>query len=87
MKKHFYHQIIEIDSLFVELESMDFSEEEKHHLSKLIDANLHHTILDVILSELDEADKKVFLHHLQRNDHSKIWDHLTREDSGSGRRG
>ncbi len=71
---HFYHSIIEIDSLFVELDHLDLSESERHHLSELIDTNLHHEIVDVILSQLDEDDKKVFLNHLSRGDDKQIWD-------------
>lgn len=75
-KKHFYHEVIEIDSLFVELEELDLAEEEKLHLGQLIDANLHHSLLSVILSELNEDDKKLFLHHLARNEDSHIWELL-----------
>lgn len=75
-KKHFYHEYVEIESVFVELDSFGFSEEEKHHLSRLIDANLHHTVLDAILSELNETDKKQFLTHLQRSENTKIWELL-----------
>jgi hypothetical protein len=76
MKKHFYHDIIEIDSVFVELDSFDFSDDEKQHLGKLVDANLHHTILDAILSELNETDKKQFLNHLQNDEQREIWELL-----------
>ena len=75
-KKHFYHQIIEIDSLFIEMDDLEFNEEERKHLSQLIDANLHHSLLSVILSELNDEDKKLFLHHLAREEDSKIWDLL-----------
>ncbi len=76
MKRLFYHQVVEIDSLFVELEQLDLSEEEKKYLGQLIDANLHHSLLEVVLSELNEDDKKLFLHHLARNEDSKIWELL-----------
>lgn len=75
-KQHFYSHLIEIESLFVELDELELSEKEKNHLAKLIDSNLHHTILDAILSELPEGDKQKFLEHLSNNDSKKIWDHL-----------
>jgi Mg/Co/Ni transporter MgtE len=75
-KKHFYHDIIEIDSVFVELDNFDFSDDEKQYLGRLVDANLHHTILDAILSELNEADKKQFLNHLQKDEQTEIWELL-----------
>ncbi|MBI3485855.1 hypothetical protein HY025_02815 [Candidatus Daviesbacteria bacterium] len=71
--KQFYSQIIEIESLLVELDKLSLSETEKKHLSYLVDSNLHQVILDAILSELKPKDKEIFLKHLQANDHGKIW--------------
>jgi hypothetical protein len=75
-QKHFYHSVIEIDSLFVELDDLHLTESEKHHLGELIDTNLHHEVLDVIFAQLGDDDKKVFLNHLSRGDDSKIWELL-----------
>lgn len=55
---------------------MDLTEEQKVHLTSLIDSSLHHTILDAILSQLSPQDKRVFLQSLQEDDHSKIWKFL-----------
>ncbi len=73
MHKHFYTHIIEIETIIVELDSLDLSPSQKLHLSHLIDSSLHNVILDAILSELDEIDKKTFIYHLSTNDHSQIW--------------
>lgn len=73
MKKHFYSHIITVESLFVELDSLKMTKEEKEELTQLAHANLHHTIMDTILSELTEDDKKLFLRHLVFNDHNTIW--------------
>lgn len=75
-KAFFYTHLIEIESIIVELDKLDLSEEQKTHLAGLIDSSLHHTILDAVLSELSPQDKIVFLNHLQENDHSKIWKFL-----------
>jgi len=75
-KKQFYHSIIEIDSLFVEMDHLDLSESEKLHLSELIDTNLHHEVVDVILSQLSDEDKKVFLTHLSHGNDDKVWELL-----------
>lgn len=75
--KYFYTHLIEIESLIVELDKLDLSLEERAHLASLVDSSLHHTILDVVLSQLSEEDKRVFLNHLQKNDHDKIWQFLT----------
>lgn len=75
--KYFYSHILQIESIIMELDKMDLSLEERMHLASLIDSSLHHTILDAILSELSDEDKRAFLHHLKENDHEKIWKFLT----------
>lgn len=74
--KEFYSHIVEIDSLIIELDKMDLSPDEKMHLAKLIDSNIHHTVLDAVLSELSEEDKRIFLKHLHDGNHEKVWKHL-----------
>ena len=74
--KYFYSQLIEIESIIVELDKMDLSDDQKIHLTNLIDSSLHHTILDAILSELREEDKRLFLMHVHEDDHDKIWQFL-----------
>lgn len=76
MKKYFYSHIVEIDSIVMELNKMELSENEKKHLIELADSSLYHLILDSILSELSEVDKKIFLKHLSSDEHDKIWKHL-----------
>ncbi len=76
MKQQFYTHLIEIESIIIELDKLDLSEEQKIHLTGLIDSSLHHTILDAVLSELTPSDKRVFLNHLKEGDHSKIWKFL-----------
>lgn len=76
MNKTFYGHLIEIESVVVELDKLDLSREQKHHLASLVDSSLHHTILDAILSQLKEEDKRVFMQHLTENDQQKIWKFL-----------
>lgn len=73
MKKHFYHHIVETDSLITELNELDLVEEERKELATLIHSSLHHAVLDAILSELSEEDKRRFLKHLVSDDHEKLW--------------
>lgn len=74
--KPFYQHLISIESLIIELDQMDLSQEEKMHLSALIDSSLHHKILDVVLSQLREEDKQKFLLHLSRQEHDQLWELL-----------
>lgn len=80
--KKFYEHLIEVESLTLELDKLDLDEDQKIHLATLVDSSLHHTILDAILSELTESDKRVFLQHLNENDHLKIWKFLNEKVDG-----
>lgn len=74
--KHFYTHLVETESLFIELEGVELSQDERSHLASVISANIHQSILNTILSELSPEDKKIFLYHLSLEDHDKIWEHL-----------
>lgn len=76
MKQYFYSHIVETESLLTALNELHLSEKEKAHLLTLIDSSLHHTVLDAILSELSDHDKREFLKHVVSNDHDKLWTHL-----------
>ena len=58
----------------MELDTHPLEDHEKEEVKKIIDESIYHTVLDAILSELSEEDKKVFLSHLVDDDHEKIWD-------------
>ena len=76
MKKYFYTHIIDTSTLSLELGDMDLTPKERMHLISLIDSNIHHEVLDLILSELNPMDKKTFLMHLASEDHDKVWKFL-----------
>ena len=64
---YLFKEHIKIESLLIELEELDFSADEKMHLARLIDSSLHLTILDEILSNLNDEDKRLFLKKLHEN--------------------
>ncbi|MBI2039948.1 hypothetical protein HYT18_02655 [Candidatus Microgenomates bacterium] len=74
--KQFYSHIVKIETITAELDKLDLTDEERIHLAHLIDSSLHHTILDAILSQLAEEDKRLFLKHVHEDDHDKIWQFL-----------
>lgn len=74
--KYFYSHLIETSILSAELGDMDLDPKERMHLISLVDSNIHHEILDLILSELNPVDKKTFLAHLASEDHDKVWKFL-----------
>lgn len=82
MNNFFYSHLIEIESIIVELDKLELSQQQKAHLTSLIDSSLHHTILDAILSELSESDKSIFLNHFKEGKHDKIWQFLNQKIDG-----
>lgn len=73
MKKHFYHKVIETSSISLALGELEVSQEERKHLIDLVEDNLHHAILDSVLSELSEKDKQEFIEMFAEGDDEKIW--------------
>jgi hypothetical protein len=71
--KHFYHHLVVIDSIHLGLDELELESHEKEDLLALVDKNIHHAILDFLLSELEVGDKKVFLALVFGGDHNEIW--------------
>lgn len=71
--RFFYDDLVEIDSLYVAIEELGVDEEMRAELESLIDRQLHHTILDLVLSKLTPEDKQLFLDHHSRAEHDKVW--------------
>lgn len=76
MKQQFYSHLTQIDTLLGELDALNLKENEKIHLTTVIHSSMHTVILDVVMSELSEIDKKQFLHHLHENNHDTLWTFL-----------
>ncbi len=76
MNNHFYSHLIETSQLSLELGNMQLHASERLELISLVQSNIHHTILSVILDQLGEEDKKQFLHLVTKNDHKKTWELL-----------
>ncbi len=73
MKKHFYSNIINIQSIHAELKLLDIGENERHELIAIVETSIHHLVIDVVLSELSEKDKKEFLKHVVTEKHDDLW--------------
>jgi len=80
--KYFYSHLIEIESVITELDQIELSKDEKEHLAKLLDSSLHHHILDAILSELSDSEKRVFMQHITEGNHEQIWRFLNGKIDG-----
>ena len=62
MKNKFYSHILTIEPVHNVLSSLDIEEDEKKELLDILQSHIHVTVIDIILSELDEGKKKEFLH-------------------------
>lgn len=74
--KFFYTHLISIETIITTMDELSLSEEQKKHLSHLVDSSVHASVLDLVLNNLEEKDKKVFLDLFQKRDHDKIWELL-----------
>jgi len=73
MKKHFYTSVVETSSISLAIADMDMSNEERKHLLGLVENNLHHAILDAVLSELSDKDKEEFVKLFAEGEDEKVW--------------
>ena len=80
--KTFYEHLVEIDFLHTELNSLDLKPEEKKELLTHVHSSIHYTVLGVVLSELPEKDKEIFIEHLKHERHSELWQHLLENTQG-----
>lgn len=72
--KYFYSHIIETTEISLEIGNLDIPKEDRVKLIALAEENLHHSLLDLVLSHLSEDDKKTFLSHLVTENHQKAWE-------------
>lgn len=73
---YFYTSLIPVSTITIELSYLDMSETEKLELIAIIHSHLHYTILDLVLSNLNTEDKKIFLRHANNIDHQETWKFL-----------
>ncbi|SRR5258708_26633987 len=79
--KYFYSRTVDIEAIVVELDTIGLSQKEKEDLANLIDANIHNQVLDLVLSELKDEEKQIFLEHLNNERHKEVWKLLNKKDN------
>lgn len=62
----FYNHLINIEEVFIELDTPEIESEEKEELLGLIDQTLHHHILQLILDYLPKEYHETFLAHFHQ---------------------
>jgi ribosomal protein S13 len=73
---HFYSKIIEIETVTKGLSSLDLTDQQKIHLAQLVDSTINHSILELILGELSESDRQIFIEKLESSKHQEILEFL-----------
>lgn len=73
----FYDRVIEIESIWAELDGMELDEGQKEELREIIDDILRHKIMDRILETLPEDHHEEFLELVHKRPHDEgIVDYL-----------
>ncbi len=78
MKKYFYHEILDLEWIEAEIDALDVSDIEKKKLADMARYELHQTILEAVLSELSDREKKVFLANVNYDTNERTWNHLVK---------
>lgn len=75
MKNKFYQHILTIDPVHEKLSTLEINDDDKNKLIEILHSHIHVTVVDVILSELNEGKKKEFLHLIALSeDNGGAWD-------------
>ena len=74
--KYFYESLTETSDISLELGELELSPDERVHLISLAKANIHSVIVNTVLLNLSEEDKKIFLKNLVSQNHEETWKHL-----------
>lgn len=75
---HFYSFLVETTDITLELGELKLTKEERVHLVSLVDANIHSSLIKMILENLDDEDKKIFLKNIAANNHGETLKHLNK---------
>lgn len=59
--KYLFEEIIQIKTVHLKLNEMDLTDQEKEELLEIMKSTIHHKVIDLILSELTDEEKEIFL--------------------------
>lgn len=69
MSKIFYDHLVAREEIIAVLDQHKLTIEEREELVRLVDENLHHQVLDTILTHLPKEKHEEFLRELHRRPH------------------
>ncbi len=65
--KYLFEEIIQIKTVHLKLNKMDLADHEKEELLEIMKSIIHHKVIDLILSELTDEEKEIFLEGLSKS--------------------
>lgn len=76
--KYIFDEIIETKSIYIVIEKTFPDDKERQHMITVVKDIVHHKVVDMILDELDENKKLVFIEKLDdENQHRNILNDLS----------
>jgi hypothetical protein len=75
---YFYAHLVNPDDITKHMELLEMTDAERNHLLMIVQSTLHHKVIDLILEELHDDHKHVFLKHIVEENHDGVWDLLLR---------
>ena len=82
MKQQFYTHLISLHTIHNGFDKLGIEQEHREELFVILESHIHHIVLDLILSELNETDKKKFLEHLAKEEHGPLWQLISERIEG-----
>ena len=65
--KYLFEEIVQIKTVHLKLNEMNLAGEEKGELLEIMKSTVHHKVIDLILSELTNEEKEIFLEGVSNN--------------------
>jgi hypothetical protein len=78
-QRYFFSHLVDIQTIHLKLQDLDLNDEEKSELVNLAHDTLHYEILNAVLAELSDDDKKIFLRQMTMSDHASLWRFLNKK--------
>jgi hypothetical protein len=76
MNTYFYSNLITLEPVVLRLSELSLTADEKKELLNISEENLHYILMDLVLTELSDDDKKIFFLHLTVEKHEPLWEFL-----------
>jgi transposase len=70
---YFYDHVISVESVHRAIDDLELPTDQRVELRRLLEAQVHHNIMNLILSELPPEDRAQFLEYHSAGDSERMW--------------